>query len=219
MDVQWLTRAGLYELLAQAFRQTTPEFSAVVQSGEFGEALEELAQSYGFDEELVKCVAGKLAVCSDSNENAETYFHRLRQEYTRVFIGGFEPIASPYAGIWWATKQGVPPVHMINAESLAVAQAMHEAGIVRNAEKNVPLDGIVSELEFLQYLCAQIACGNEGLPNKAEVEDRAEKYQAFYDDHFLWFAHDLGSCLAQQSESVFYCAVGMLIAAFPTAAR
>ena len=53
MDAKWLAKASLYELLAQGFRQTTPEFSRVIQSGEFAQALDELARDCGLDSHAI----------------------------------------------------------------------------------------------------------------------------------------------------------------------
>ncbi len=233
MDEKWLAKASLYELLARGFRQTTPEFVEVLQSGEYAEALEELACASGIGAAVASDARGMIDREAFGAQDAEDLFHELRRAYTRIFIGGFEPVASPFGGIWWAQRQGLPPLYAVNTESLAVAQTLRGFGLTRPAEKNVPVDHIVAELEFLQYLCARIACADEepaaasDAPSGAQAADcmaapdarsdanPREAYRAFYGEHFGWFAHDLGNRLVEAAANSFYEALGAVLAALP----
>lgn len=104
---------------------------------------------------------------------------------------------------------------MLNAESLAVAQAMRDFGLTHSENKNAPLDSIVAELEFLQYLCALLACAEDGEAQGYAAADLQAAYEAFYAKHFLWFAHELGQRLVEVSSNPFYEALGTILAAMP----
>lgn len=211
MDETLVAKGAFYELLSLPFRQTTRDFSETLHGGAYAEAVEDVCTVCGLDAKAVRAAVDELGRLNGEPHDPEGRFHALRRAYTRLFIGGFEPLASPFAGIWWSRKQGIPPVHMVNAEALAVARCMREAGVGRMRGKNVPLDRMDAELEFMQYLCARAAASEDAGQRSAACA----AYGEFYRDHLLWFAHDMGARLQEVSVHPLYGAVGTLLCAFP----
>ncbi|MDR1082614.1 MAG: molecular chaperone TorD family protein [Coriobacteriales bacterium] len=165
----WVARAALCELLAMSLQLPTRELAAVLVSGEFAEALDEVGEKVGLDS-AVLTQAGALLV-GYAGQDPDELFHVLRAEYTRLFVGAPEPVVSPYAGVWYARKQGVEPLLFVSVRAMEIERFLRRCGVGQAKGKNEPLDNIATEFEFLQYL-ALVNAGVVEAPKEAEdVED------------------------------------------------
>ncbi|MDR0350146.1 MAG: molecular chaperone TorD family protein [Coriobacteriales bacterium] len=184
---EWLNRAALYELLAFGLRVPTTELGEAVSSGEFAEALEELGPLNGLDDAVI---ARESALLADyQGQEVEALFHRLRVEYTRLFVGAPDPKVSPFAGVWWAKDQGVEPLLFVNKRSMGVERYLRAVGVGRPEGTNEPLDNIATMLEFLQY-AALVCAGAVEAPKGVEIDAAtSERFiEDFLDDWMKRFA-------------------------------
>jgi TorA maturation chaperone TorD len=147
---EWLEQAALYELLALSFRLPVPELAEALSSGEFADALAEIGEANGLSAPVVEDAVAALHPYTGADPDA--LFHRLRTRYTALFVGAPEPLASPFAGIWWARAQGVEPLLFVNKRSMDVERYLRHVGIGQAEGKNEPLDHIATMLEFLHYV-------------------------------------------------------------------
>lgn len=213
MRKEWISKAALYELLALAFLQPTQGLAETVASGEYAEALQEIAELNGLDVSTITEALGELA--THEGAEPEGLFHKLRTEYTHLFVGAPKPAVSPFAGIWYAEEIGVELLLFVNKESMAVERFMRSCGIGQPEGTNEPLDHIGSELEFLQYLCllrAEAAQPPEGV----EVPDCA--YEDFYKEHFSAWAKKFAAKTITESRLPFFKAVARVLLVLPETA-
>jgi TorA maturation chaperone TorD len=206
----WLNKAALYETLALAFLLVKEELIQALIEGEYAEAVGEIAQANGFADAIVVQVTESLAPYR--GRTPDEVLHELRQEYTRLFVGSPQAVASPFAGIWYAESVGTAPLLFVNKESMAVERFMRSCGVGQPQGTNQPLDHISSELEFLQYLCL-LRSGVAELPLDLELPDRA--YEEFYRKHFIGFAEQFATVTIQESRAPFYTAMAQILAALP----
>ncbi len=212
-EEQWLHKAALYELLALGLRLPTRELAEVVSSGEFADALSELAELNKLDTKVLAVSLEELAGYQQAD--IEELFHDLRIEYTHLFVGAPEPAVSPFAGVWWARGVGVEPLLFVNKESMAVERFMRSCGIGQPEGTNEPLDHIASELEFLQYLCmlrAGAALPPE-LPEDFMLPEQA--YEEFYAEHVAAWSKQFAAAAMEESRIPYYRAVARVLSLLP----
>lgn len=196
---QWMNKAAQYELLALAFAYPSEETTHALVSGEYAEAFEEIGAltdaSPGYLADWAKALRAYAGL--DRNE----VLHRLRREYTRLFIGQGKTLISPYAGVWDALERGKEPILMIGAESMEIERFMRRCGIGQPEGTNEPLDHIASLLEFLYFLCLVKADAVKPA-NHADVRD--DDYQAFFDDHFEVFSRAFANAVLENAKEPFF---------------
>ncbi|MDR1014700.1 MAG: molecular chaperone TorD family protein [Coriobacteriales bacterium] len=203
---EWLNRAALYELLALGLRVPTAELGEAVSSGEFAEALEEIGAANGLATAPVEQAVADLA--GYKGQDVEALFHRLRVEYTRLFVGAPEPQVSPFAGVWWAGDQGVEPLLFVNKRSMEVERYLRAVGVGRPEGTNEPLDNIATMLEFLQY-AALVCAGSVELPEGVEID--AETSERFADDFLNDWLGRFALKTAEETREPFYRALAKLL--------
>lgn len=93
MDAKWLAKASLYELLAQGFRQTTPEFSRVIQSGEFAQALDELARDCGLDSHAIASAIDGIGLTASIEADEDAFFSLAASNLYAYFYWWFRAIS------------------------------------------------------------------------------------------------------------------------------
>jgi TorA maturation chaperone TorD len=205
-----MSRAALFEIEALAFLSTRQELAEALASGEYAEALAEIAEANGLDAHASALAVEELAAYRGSSPAA--LFHELRIEHTHLFVGAPTPAVSPFAGIWFAREQGVEPLLFVNKESMDVERFLRSCGIGRPQGTNEPLDHIGTELEFLHYLCL-LRAGTAAAPEGAAIPSDA--YEHFYRTHFIGFAHKLAAATVKESRIPFYRAVARILSALP----
>jgi TorA maturation chaperone TorD len=209
----WINKAALFEVAALAFLPTQQELAEALASGEYAEALAEIAEANGLvgaeGRPLMEDLEGLAAY---EGAEVDALFHELRIEHTHLFVGAPKPFVSPFAGVWFAEEQGVEPLLFVNKESMAVERFLRSCGIGQPEGTNEPLDHIGSELEFLQYLCLLRA---EAVVPAEGVEIPEDTYERFYHEHFISFAHKFAAATIRESRMPFFAVMARVIAALP----
>ncbi|MDR0500913.1 MAG: molecular chaperone TorD family protein [Coriobacteriales bacterium] len=215
----WLNKAALFEILAMSWQLPKQELAQVLASGEYGEAMQELAELNGLCESgsltAQSTIFANLQAYKNSNKDVtEPLFHELRIEFTRLLVGAPEPVVSPFAGVWWANEAGVQPLLFVNKESMAVERFMRSCGIGQAEGKNEPLDHIGTELEFLQYLCLLRA---NAVQHPEGITPPQNAYEDFYQEHFIGFARKFAAAAAEKTKLPFYRSCADILMMLPTA--
>ena len=143
-------RATAWELAAFSFRHPTHELARAITSGEWFDAACEIGDALGVI--LPEDFGKGLPSPSSSIENVDEdgFFHRLRAEATRLFMGPGGPACSPYEGVWRAKAEGVKPLLFVNPHSVEVERFVKDHGFTRPEGTNEPLDHVATECELLQ---------------------------------------------------------------------
>lgn len=203
---QWMNKAALYEFLAASFAFVSEETVAALATGEYAEALVEIGSLNGMEKSFLEAQASDLKAYPGRDE--EEVLHCLRKEHTRLFIGGSEPLVTPYAGVWDARANDRPALLMINAESMAIERFMRRCGIGQPEGTNEPLDHIASLLEFLYYFCLVKADAVQP-PSHADI--RNEDYELFFDDHVAAFSQAFATSVVQESREPFFVSAAQVL--------
>jgi TorA maturation chaperone TorD len=226
----WIARAEFYELLARTFSYAEGdagrELAQALSDGSYVEAAREVCGKMGVvaanatasaaavsaaaaavDTDAVLAAADAIGAAY-AGADSESLLHRVHAEYTRLFIGTYEPLISPYGGWWRAKREGKEPILFLSRECREVEQAMHAAGVGNRAGLKEPLDHIGCELEFLQYVCTVLA----GLaPAQAEAAVTEETYDSFVAGHLRPFVADFADAvLAASGEPLLVFGAEML---------
>lgn len=210
MQETWINKARLYEVLATAFECTTAETARALCQGEYIEQLSLFASQdaslFDFKGDIYPYLAPYLT------ETEEVLLHRLRTEYTRLFVGAPKALVSPYAGIWYADDKGLDALLFVNKESMAVERFMRQCGITRPENTNEPLDHISSELEFLNFLCLDKA-GVLELPSSVSIDNSS--YANFYSSHFSVWSKRFSAAVCEESTETFFTVFAKITKALP----
>ncbi|MCB7036822.1 TorD/DmsD family molecular chaperone [Eggerthella sinensis] len=210
MEKTWESKAALYELLAKTFLFTQREIVGALTSGEYQEALAEVTEINDLPKDWGECGANELNRYRGKDEDEA--FHRMRKEYTRLYIGSRDPLIIPFAGTWEASQAGWKPLLFVGKKSMEIERFMRTCGIVRTGESNDPLDHIGSMLEFIMHLC-MLNAGLVDRPAGVDIPDRA--YEDFYEDHFIGFARAFAEETIEKSSEAFFTVGAQVLRALP----
>ena len=134
---------------------------------------------------------------SIENVDEDGFFHRLRAEATRLFMGPGEPACSPYEGVWRAKAEGVKPLLFVNPHSVEVERFVKDHGFTRPEGTNEPLDHVATECELLQAF-AMRAMTDSG---------SSEAYVRFLEEHLrVWIDDFCAECQSVTSEPFYKAA-------------
>lgn len=204
----WQTRATAYELLAFSFRYPDMNLVEAVVSGEWTDAVHELAEVLALD--LPDNWECSLSVYSQAR--SDDALHTLRAEATRLFVGAPTPVVSPFEGVCRAEEDGVQALLFVNPHSMAVERTMKTYGIGRPENTNEPLDHVATELEFLQWLC-MLEAGSALTPAGVALPEGGwtEVYESFLDEHArVWMPTFAGRVIKESQEPFYGVAAGVL---------
>lgn len=124
--------------------------------------------------------------------------HRLRIEYTRLFLGRPEPLIHLHESLFLARAQGRETSAFIDPIALDVKAAYTKAHVKGAPDKNDPLDSIYAECEFLYYL---LSVGDAGC---------LALYDDFRSRHFDRWAGSFAKRVGEETEEplfLFACAL------------
>jgi len=209
MSGSWEGKAALYELLARTFLFTEREVADALVSGEYADAMAELAVAAGLGADLGR--EAKEALEPYLGMDGDGVFHDLRREYTRLYVGSKDPLVTPYAGVWAAKSRGRLPLLFVGKESMEIERFMRRCGMRRVGPSNEPVDHIGSMLEFLMHLCAVKA----GIVVHDAIELPDEAYGEFYEKHFIAFARAFAKETLELSEEACYATAARVLMALP----
>lgn len=193
----WPVRATAWELAAFSFRHPTHELARAITSGEWFDAACEIGDALGviLPEDFGKGLPSPSSSIEKVDEDG--FFHRLRAEATRLFMGPGEPACSPYEGVWRAKAEGVKPLLFVNPHSVEVERFVKDHGFTRPEGTNEPLDHVATECELLQAF-AMRAMADSG---------SSEAYVQFLEKHLrVWIDDFCAECQNETSEPFYKAA-------------
>ena len=154
--------AATYAVLAECWREPTEQLVKVAEAGELAPVVGDL----------------------DSVD-----FHRLRTEYTRLFIGPAEPPCPPYESVY---RDGDDPDELgpvKGPSTMAVVRWYREFGVQPAADHSDLPDHIATELEFAAYLA------EEGFD---------ERLDQFLEEHLAVWAEEFLTQVEAETREAFY---------------
>lgn len=211
----WRIRATAWELAAFSFRYPTSELVEAVASGEWLAAAREIAEALGIAlpegfGEGMSSVENPLADAS-----VDSFFHELRAEATRLFVGPSEPACSPYEGVWRAKAEGVKPLLFVSTHAMEVERFVKSCGFTRPEGTNDPFDHVATECELLEALALRAVQGagdadESGSGNGASASGL---YAQFLNEHMRAWVNDFCTALSKETREPFYRAAAMYLRA------
>lgn len=211
----WQIRATAWELAAFSFRYPTSELVEAVASGEWLAAAREIAEALGIAllegfGEGMSSVENPLADAS-----VDSFFHELRAEATRLFVGPSEPACSPYEGVWRARAEGVKPLLFVSTHAMEVERFVKSCGFTRPKGTNDPFDHVATECELLEALALRAVQGagdadESGSGNGASASGL---YAQFLNEHMRVWVNDFCTALSKEAREPFYRAAAVYLQA------
>lgn len=182
---QAINYSDFYQLMAIALRCPTKELAEGLLDGSFADDMAACMEGLGVtadeaDEAYDQMCA---AVLKDSSE-AEELFHRLRAEYTRLFLIPKKEKIYIYESRFRYPKDADPKQYsmFVSPCALHAEQVYKEAGVrVRKGLQEAP-DHMATELEYMSYLYRKLA---EGL-NRAKAEEETGVSAEAKQDNLMW---------------------------------
>jgi len=157
---QAINYSDFYQLLAIALRCPTRELAQGLLDGSFADDLAACMEGLGMEPDEADEAYDRLcaAVLADAN-NAEDLFHRLRTEYTCLFLVPKREKIYIYESRFCYPKDEDPKQYtmFISPCALHAEQCYKEAGVrVRKDLQEAP-DHMATELEYVSYLYRKLA--------------------------------------------------------------
>lgn len=211
----WRIRATAWELAAFSFRYPTSELVEAVASGEWLAAAREIAEALGIalPEGFGEGMSGVENPLADAS--VDSFFHELRAEATRLFVGPSEPACSPYEGVWRAKAEGVKPLLFVSTHAMEVERFVKLCGFTRPEGTNDPFDHVATECELLEALALRAVQGagdadESGSGNGASASGL---YAQFLNEHMRAWVNDFCTALSKETREPFYRAAAMYLRA------
>lgn len=192
---QAAARSRLYQLFAMLFVYPDDDWVAAIRAGEVANRMAELCGALDIAEPLQPDGAA-LADAGAADEANDD----LAVEYTRLFDTG--PI-SLYGGHNHGTRMQVME---------EVLRFHDHFGLAPNPQQNELPDHLVSELEFMHYLCYQEAQATDATEEMAAPYRRAQR--DFLERHLGRWATQLHERLVEQQALPFFSEATRLLSAF-----
>ncbi len=210
----WQIRATAYELLALSFRYPEKALVRAIVSGEWADAVSEVAAALEVPLEIDPAEGAVLYADCDEGET----LHMLRRDATRLFVGAPEPEVSPYEGVWRAKDDGVRPLLFVNPHSMDVERFMKACGVGQPEDTNEPLDHIATEMELLQWL-SMVEAGMASLPGHLDAAflpggSAAAAHDEFLVDHVRVWVPRFSDEIAEKAREPFYRMAAQALKAF-----
>lgn len=206
----WMGRAALFELLSKGFLRPQRATAEALVSGEFAEAVAEVAALLDVPEGVRAQVVSQLDCYRE--RDAEEVFRETRGAYTKVFGGVPVPRVTPYLGVRDAERRGKKGILCVSREADTIEHFMKRCGVAKDlaaGQANDPVDHIGTVCEFLMFLCLV----NAGAVRPAEgARVEAGDFDAFAAEHFVPYATWCADQIPQVTENLFYQAIAALLA-------
>ena len=182
---QAINFSDFYQLMAVALRFPTRSFAEGLLDGSFADDLAACMEGLGMTEEEADAAYDRLcaAVLADASD-AETMFHRLRTEYTCLFLVPKREKIYIYESRYRYPKDADPKQYsmFVSPCALHAEQCYKEAGVrVRKDLQEAP-DHMATELEYLSYLYRRLA---ESL-SKEHAEQETQVSAETKQDVLMW---------------------------------
>ena len=183
---QAINYSDFYQLMAIALRFPTRDLAKGLLDGSFADDLAACMEGLGVAADEADAVYDRLcaAVLADASDE-ETLFHRLRTEYTCLFLVPKREKIYIYESRYRYPKNEDPKQYsmFINPCALHAEQCYKEAGVrVRKDLQEAP-DHVATELEYLSYLYRKLA---EGLSREKTEKEKFEVSAETKQDILMW---------------------------------
>ena len=203
---KWMHLATAWELMSLGFLPLSREVSEALAAGEFAGACGECFEALGIDG-----VAAIRLLSNYAGADADSAYHELRREQTRLFVGVHRPLVTPYLGVRDIEKRGGKGVLAIGKESVAIERFMRRRGVAKNlalGQSNDPVDHVGTVCEFLKLLCLVNA---RAVAAPAGFEIAEGDYELFLCEHLVEYAAWCSAELQEKSCMPFYQAMGIML--------
>ena len=210
-----LNRSDLYQLLAIAFRDPTPELVEGLLSGTFRADAADCVQWLNADSVIFDQALSELDsfAVDNAGRDSEQILHEMQVEYFRLFIGSKEPAVFPYHTMYSEERDGFNSVLFTSPTAQATEKAYKDAGVSLVSVQAEPPDHIATELEFLMYLCAQEAAAwKNGDIDQARKRRRQER--EFVDEFLGKWIFSFCRAITEKSNNEAYKAFASLAKAY-----
>ena len=205
---RWMHRASAFELLSKSLLLPSHEIARAAVDGSFQDAVSEILKALGYGSEG-RSAAGLLDEYTRMDEDEA--FHRLRKQYTYLFVGERGPRITPYLGVRDAQVNGVKELLFLSNQTIAIESFMKERGVSRSLDAgraNNPIDHIGTVCEFMEYLCLVNARAIKASDGFVVTES---DFNEFYDSYFRAYAQWLSAELGDSARDCFYRVVSVVL--------
>jgi TorA maturation chaperone TorD len=189
---EWLKgREIIYRLLARLYREGPGQ--DIIKPLLTEDTLAQLAQGEANEESRKGCRMMDEEL--KAQENLEAYEAKLRQDYTRLFIGPGEIKAPPWESVYRSRER-----LLFGEETLAVRKFYQSFGVsIKNLYRE-PDDHLSLELEFMSWLCGKAL---EELPG-GEWKRYLEGQEKFLREHLLEWVPAFTKDMENNAETAFF---------------
>jgi len=190
-------RSRLYNIFSVFFCQ--PEIDIHGNSSLYESLSENLARIYTGQNNEVPQLKAQLNTFSDNS---------LLVEYTRLFIGPFKTLASPYSSVYLDSNGAI-----FGQETQWVIEFYNTCGLVVTHSSNDLPDHIAVELEFMHYLSSQeISEMESGNLEKAEALFKSQ--EIFLDHHLKRWAPLFCNRIISETNNDYYRTLALCFKSF-----
>lgn len=189
---EWLKgREIIYRLLARLYREGPGQ--DIIKPLLTEDTLAQLAQGEANEDSRKGCRMMDEEL--KAQESLEAYEAKLRQDYTRLFIGPGEIKAPPWESVYRSQER-----LLFGEETLAVREFYQSFGVsIKNLYRE-PDDHLSLELEFMSWLCAKAL---EELPG-GEWKRYLEGQEKFLREHLLEWVPAFTRDMENNAETAFF---------------
>ncbi len=192
-------RCYLYQLMKALYgSEPNAELLAAVLSDGTYMALEHVLLAFGCDREAACGELGFMSKLKQMFEDdADHLLDRIKNEYTRLFIGPQSLPAPPWESVYKSKER-----LLFNADTLAVREAYLKRGLLPSGYPNEADDHLSTELDFMFLMADEMReLFESGKDSGEQISDLVKSQLLFLEEHLLtWvsqFAKDI-----QKSESM-----------------
>lgn len=182
-------KANLYKILSTLYYLPNEEMGGMVAH---------LAPTI---EELLPALLSLAENVESQWEQHEKDLTSLKVEYTRLFIGPYGSLASPYSSVYLENVRQV-----MGESTMEALEHYRAAGLDVKDDFKEPPDHIGAELEFMYYLIAQYFA--------TEDETFLEKGNAFLHGHLVKWYIPFTKAIQEHAELDFYKDLAVLTKSF-----
>jgi TorA maturation chaperone TorD len=205
-------RANMYEILKTAFSSPDEVLARSIVDGSFADGIHQtvehccsLAGWCCMPPDLMEEVKS-LSVALIKESDRMDYTEILNAEFTRLFVNDFPTLwAPPYESYY---REG-----RMMGEAAIDCLAIYRADDLVLTHQGDPPDHIVTQLEYLHYLCiAEIMAMEES--NQLLIKDLHRRKHRFYEHHMMRWVPEFCGRIRSHSGVAFYRAMSRLLKNF-----
>jgi TorA maturation chaperone TorD len=207
--VMLANRCYLYQLMKTVFgSEPVPEVMGIVVSEPTRISLGFISSSNQAESALTtdQSLTFLDDLAAELTSDSSATIDRLKDEYTRLFIGPESLPAPPWESVY-ATKDRV----LFSEGTLAVRRAYLEHGFLPKGYPNEPDDHISLELDFMFHLAEETRVAFEAGENE-KVRDLLTKQQDFLQQHLLQWVDTFAQDIQASKTHYFYPRMALLAA-------